>query len=216
MSILVLGILALIGYSLFSKGYFRFQPEGKLYESNSNIVYKFLAEKQSELVAFEQEEFSLISGNKMKLKSTSFFDKPIEGILLSIYNEPFVAFKVIYHSEKLKTGVIGMATRNNTYLYVMKKDHVDVFFDKKPLGTIQMGGKLFFPSTKTEIASYSLKNATEYLIRVGGVPSAEVKHEIAENSLPQRVVDTFDMQEASGDFAMRIMVFYLIGLGIKL
>jgi hypothetical protein len=46
----------------------------------------------------------------MKLKSTSFFDKPIEGILLSIYNEPFVAFKVIYHSEKLKTGVIGMAT----------------------------------------------------------------------------------------------------------
>ena len=51
MSILVLGILALIGYSLFSKGYFRFQPEGKLYESNSNIVYKFLAEKQSETVA---------------------------------------------------------------------------------------------------------------------------------------------------------------------
>jgi hypothetical protein len=89
------------------------------------------------------------------------------------------------------------------------------FLTKKPLGTIQMGGKLFFPSTKTEIASYSLKNATEYLIRVGDVPS-EVKHEIAENSLPQRVVDTFDMQEASGDFAMRIMVFYLIGLGIKL
>ncbi len=216
MSILVLGILALIGYSLFSKGYFRFQPEGKLYESNTNIVYKFLAEKQSELVAFDREEFSLISGNRMKLKSKSFFDKPIEGILLSIYNEPFVAFKVIYHSEKLKTGVIGIATHKNTYLYVMKKDHVDVFFDKKPLGTIQMGGKLFFPGTKTEIASFSLKDATEYLIRIGGVPCAEVKHEVAENSLPQRIIETFDVQEASGDFAMRTLIFYIIGLGIKL
>jgi hypothetical protein len=110
MSILVLGILALIGYSLFSKGYFRFQPEGKLYESNSNIVYKFLAEKQSELSCLRAGRVFVDFRNKMKLKSTSFFDKPIEGILLSIYNEPFVAFKVIYHSEKLKTGVIGMAT----------------------------------------------------------------------------------------------------------
>jgi len=215
MSIIIIGLLAFLGYALYTKGYFSLQPDGKLYEKNSGLVDKFLEQSQKDLVKFEDDELALLSGNRKKVKGGSFFDSSLEGLLLSIYHEPFLAYKVINHSEKNKTGVMGVATASNVFRFIMKKDHTDVFLDKRPLGTIQVGGKLFYPGSKTEIATFEMKDETEYLIRVGGSPCAELKIEIQENSLPQRILEVFGSQEPSGRFAMRVLIFYLIGLSMR-
>jgi hypothetical protein len=215
MSILFLGLIAFLGYSVYSKGYFRFQPEGKRYEKNSGLIQDYLLSQQPFLVDFGDDELELLSGNKQKEKSRSFFNSPTEGILLSIYHEPFITYKSIFHSNELKTGVIGIATHKEQYVYILKKDHVDIFVNKKPFGTIKGDGQLISPNDKEALASYILKNDTSYLIRVNNTPEAEVKHHIESNSLPQRILDIYGPSTPEVNKLVKILSFYLIGLGLK-
>jgi len=215
MSIVILGLLAFLGYSVYSKGYFRFQPEGKRYERNSALVQEYLLNQQPLLVDFGIDELELLSGNKQKDKSRTLFKQPTEGILLSIYHEPFIAFKSIYHSNDLRTGVIGIATNKDQFVYIMKKDHVDIFLNQKPYGTIKGNGQLISPDSKTALATYVLKNETFYQIRVNDQPEAEVKVNIESNSLPQRVIDVYGPSSPAVNKLVQIMSFYLVGLGLK-
>jgi|GEM_PF-1291776 len=215
MSIVVLGLLAFLGYSLFARGYFQLQPEGKRYEKNSNLIMDFLTQQQPGLVDFEEDELELLSGNRQKMKSASFFNKPVEGVLLSIYHEPFIAYKSVYHSAEHKTGVIGVTTNRDLFLFILKKDHTDIFINKKPFGTIKGAGQLLTPDSKSVIASYELRNNDAFLVRVHDRPEAEVKHEIRENSLPQRIVEVYGNTDAHVGQIVKVMCFYLIGLNIK-
>lgn len=215
MSIVFLGLLAYLGYSIYSKGYFRFQPEGKRYQKNSELVQEYLLNQQPLLVDFGADELELLSGNKQKDKSRSLFKGPAEGVLLSIYHEPFIAYKAIYHSNDLRTGVIGIATNKDQYVYIMKKDHVDIFFNKKPMGTIKGNGQLVSTDSKRTLASYVLKTDTFYQIRIDDRPEAEVKVNIEAGSLPQRMIDVYGPADAATMKMVQIMAFYLVGLGIK-
>lgn len=215
MSILVLGLIAFLGYSVYSKGYFTFQPEGKRYQKNSGLVQDYLLSQQPYLVDFGDDELELLSGNKQREKNRSFFSQPTEGILLSIYHEPFIAFKSIFHTNELKTGVIGVATQKEQYVYILKKDHVDIFVNKKPFGTIKGDGQLISPNDKEALASYTLKNDNSYLIRVKNSPEAEVKLNIESNSLPQRILDLYGPSTPEINDLVKILSFYLIGLGVK-
>ncbi|MBK7740971.1 MAG: hypothetical protein IPI42_10595 [Saprospiraceae bacterium] len=74
MSILILGLLALLGYSLFAKGYFNFQPEGRRYEKISLEVQDYLKAQQPGLVNFQEDELGLLSGNKQKSGKSGFLE----------------------------------------------------------------------------------------------------------------------------------------------
>lgn len=215
MSILILGLLALLGYSLFAKGYFQFQPEGKRYEKISHEVQDFLKVQQPGLVNFQDDELSLLSGNRLKAGKKSWFSQPTEGVLVSIYHEPFIAYKTVALQPDKHTGVIGISTSNDQYLYIIKKDHTDVFINKKPYGTINDQGKLILVNTKTIAAAYDIKNDETTLVRLNDIPEAEVSRKFVESTLPRRIIDIYEYDVKIDKRVLQAVVFYLIGLGLR-
>ncbi len=215
MSIILLGLLAFLGFTIYSKGYFSLQPEGKRYQKNSELIQDYLTSQQPGLVQFSKEEIELLSGNRLKVSQRSFFRQPSEGVLVSIYHEPFVAYKSIYHNSDLKAGVIGIATHKDQYVYILKKDHVDIFLNKKPFGTIKGDGQLISANNKVSLANYILKNDSHYQIRVNNTSEAEVKLNIEFNSLPQRVLELYGPSSEEVHNLVLILAFYLVGLGLK-
>lgn len=215
MSILILGLLALLGYSLFAKGYFNFQPEGRRYEKISLEVQDYLKAQQPGLVNFQEDELGLLSGNKQKSGKSGFFGKQTEGVLLSIYHEPFIAYKATSLGQDKETGVVGIATFKDQYLYIIKKDHTDIFINKKPIGTIKNGGQLVLLNSKSIAATYEIKNNESWLVRMNSAPEAEVRLRIVENPLPQRVLDIYESNSGINKTILRAVIFYLTGLGLR-
>lgn len=215
MSIIIFGLLAFLGFTIYSKGYFSLQPEGKRYQKNSELIQDYLNSQQPNLVNFTNDELELLSGNRQKDSKRSFFRQPAEGVLLSIYHEPFLAYKSIYHNSDLKAGVIGIATHKDQYVYILKKDHVDIFINKKPFGTIKGDGQLISANNKVSLANYILKNESFYQVRVNNTPEAEVKLNIEPNSLPQRILELYGPSTDEVHDLVLILAFYLVGLGLK-
>lgn len=215
MSILILGLLALLGYSLFAKGYFQFQPEGKRYEKISHEVQDFLKAQQPGLVNFQDDELSLLSANRLKSGKKGWFSQPTEGVLVSIYHEPFIAYKTVALQPDKHTGVIGISTSTDQFLYIIKKDHTDVFINKKPYGTINDQGKLILVNTKTIAAAYDIKNDETTLVRLNDIPEAEVSRKFVESTLPRRILDIYESDMKIDKRVLQAVVFYLIGLGLR-
>lgn len=215
MSILILGLLALLGYSLFAKGYFQFQPEGKRYEKISHEVQDFLKDQQPGLVNFQDDELSLLSANRLKPGKKGWFSQPTEGVLVSIYHEPFIAYKTVALQPDKHTGVIGISTSTDQFLYIIKKDHTDVFINKKPYGTINDQGKLILVNTKTIVAAYDIKNDETTLVRLNDIPEAEVSRKFVESQLPRRILDIYESDVKIDKRVLQAVVFYLIGLGLR-
>ncbi len=215
MSILILGLLALLGYSLFAKGYFQFQPEGKRYEKISHEVQDFLKAQQPGLVNFQDDELSLLSANRLKPGKKGWFSQPTEGVLVSIYHEPFIAYKTVALQPDTHTGVIGISTSTDQFLYIIKKDHTDVFINKKPYGTINDQGKLILVNTKTIVAAYDIKNDETTLVRLNDIPEAEVSRKFVESTLPRRILDIYESDVKIDKRVLQAVVFYLIGLGLR-
>lgn len=216
MSLLIFGLIAFLGFTILSKGYFSFQPEGKRFENNTAQVMEYLTAQQDQLVDFKADELELLSGNKLKDRKSSLFSTKSEGILLSIYHEPFIAYKKIFHNNDLKTGVLGVATKNNRFLYIMKKDHVDIFINQKPIGTIKGSGKLINADNRVVMGHYDIKpQSGTYLVHVFDTPEAEVKIDFGHDNIPQRIVSVFGVPEKEIYNTVEILAYYLVGLTVK-
>jgi len=214
MPIIILGILIYLGFTLYSKSYFSLQPEGTRYKSSVDKITSYFKQTSPELVQFDEEELSLLSGNVAKMKKNLFFvSTPEEGILTSIYHEPFVAFSRQWHHPGKKLGVIGIATHSDTFLYIMKKDHTDVFINDRPYGTFQPNGDLVAMKGKTTVGSYSAEEKS-YLIKLENVPVAEIKMDITQQELPLRIIDVFDPLDSNKYKQVEILAFYLLGLSL--
>ncbi len=214
MSILVLAFLLYIGFNLYSKNYFNFQPQGKRYSTSNDKINLFLKEKQKELVRFEPDEIELLSANVGKQKKNLFFiSTPEEGIIISIYHEPFLAFKREFYSPNHQLGVIGIATSQHKYMYFLKKDHTDVFIGEKPLGTIQNGG-LTIIMNKNTVARYT-NEPSKYLVYLKNKPAAEIDKNIRFTELPQRMISVYGPLDTESYVWLEVLAYYLIVLNIK-
>lgn len=97
MSILVLGLIAFLGYSVYSKGYFTFQPEGKRYQKNSGLVQDYLLSQQPYLVDFGDDELELLSAINKGKRIVPFLVNRLKGYYflfimnhLSLSNQSFI------------------------------------------------------------------------------------------------------------------------------
>lgn len=214
MPIVIIAILMYIGYSVYFKNYFNFQPQGKRYKSSSDKINIYLNQQQHELVQFDSDEIEALSGNVRKQNRNLFFiSTPNEGILNSIYHEPFVAFKREFYSANKTLGIIGMATKNHRFTYILKKDHVDIFIDDQAVGTIQNSGLTLISSRKV-VARYK-SDQQKHLIYVQEKPVGEVTKKITFTELPQRIITVYDPLEAETFRWLECIAFYLTGLNLE-
>ena len=192
MPLIILGFLIYIGFTIYSKTYFSFQPQSARYKSGVDSVENYLKTQIPKLVKFEKEELSLLSDKLLETKRNIFVEvRKNEGILTSIYHEPFVAFRRIYFDASHKSGIIGVSTVAQTYLFLIKSDHSDVFINSKPFGTIKKDGTLFKINSNNPVASFR-KQDQEYIISVNEVPTMEIDClSRSEIRVPRRLMTIF-------------------------
>lgn len=213
MQLILLGLLFFLGFTIFSKGYYVLQPNGNLYRNTVAKINEYLKSIQGQLVNFDSQELDLLSGNAKDIKklSTNF-----NGVLTSIYNEPFIALYNKFFNTAKKEGVIGIATRHHTYMYLLKKDHTDVFIDDQPYGTIRnFDHSLVISADQSVPVRVDDKSETQWLLRYHHDPMLEIRKDISIQKVPQRIIDVFGIIDSKNEVPVYTVLFYRIALQIQ-
>ena len=210
MPLIILGVLLYIGFTLYTKSYFSFQPQGSRYKSGVDSIEQYLRSQQARLVQFDKDELPLLSDNLLESKKNLFIEvRKNEGILTSIYHEPFVAFRRLHFDAAHKTGIIGAATKQDVYIFILKKDHTDVFINQRPYGTIKAGGRLFKMNKSEPVAAYELHDHS-YLVTAAGIPTMEVGlNRRSSDRIPQRLFTIFGPDPEENYELNELMGLYL-------
>jgi hypothetical protein len=114
-----------------------------------------------ELVPIDVKELELFSHSHIRQESRGGISKTAKGIIVSIYEEPLVAYAYKRYSGKKENALLIARTANATFFFRIRNQQVQVSLNDQAIGIIERNGILYSPGNFQPMAKIEKKEKTE-------------------------------------------------------
>jgi len=115
----------------------------------------------SELVPIDAKELELFSHSHVKQEAKGGLSKTAKGIVVSIYEEPLVAYAYKRYNGKKENAVLLVRTANREIFFRIRNQQVQVTLNNQAIGIIERNGVLYSPGNFQPMAKIEKKGRTE-------------------------------------------------------
>lgn len=113
-------------------------PESKAWKKNIERLRERLNKRYPDLIPWDKEMLSLLSHNR-ELKKPGWFDNVYEGVYLSIFQEPILAFVQIKGG---KDSVTVARTSDREFIFRQKGNETEIWVNGQPFAVLVNGNLL--------------------------------------------------------------------------
>jgi hypothetical protein len=113
-------------------------PESKAWKRTVERLRARLKRKYPELIPWDKEMLSLLSHNR-ELKKPGWFDNVYEGVYLSIFHEPVLAFVQMRSGQD---SVMVARTSDREFVFRQKKGETEIWINGQPFAVLVNGNLL--------------------------------------------------------------------------
>lgn len=134
---LIVGIFYLIAKMI---GRINFNPESQAWKKTlEGLRNKLKAQAAGALVPWDKEMLALLSLNRSNLKKPGFFNSTAEGVFLTIFQEPVMAYAT---QKSGQAGVIIARTSDREFIFRQKGKETEIWLNGQPFGVLVDGSLL--------------------------------------------------------------------------
>lgn len=163
-----------------------------------------------ELSPWEDNDFDLLSFNRVNESRTKAVSPVLKGILTNIYQEKLVAYAYKEYYHKKKKAVLIARTTAHKYYYKISKKAVEAFRDNVHLGTLFPDGS-FYQSNALIAHIDQSKSMSLLPIKLHGKKVASLVNPIDHTYPNTKAVQLFeDVSENDKELILSLSLFELI------
>lgn len=162
------------------------------------------------LSPWEDNDFELLSFNRVEETKSKSVNPVIKGILTNIYQENLVAFAYKEYYQKKKKAILIARTSAHEFYYKITKKAVEAYRDNIHLGTLSADGS-FYQSNALVAHIDKSKSMSLLPIKLNGKKVASLVNPIDHTYPNTRAVQIFeDVTEDEKELILSISLFELI------
>ncbi len=142
-----------------------------------------------DLVPIDKKELELFSHSHIQQESRGGIAKTAKGIVVSIYEEPLVAYAYKRYSGKKENALLIAKTAHKEFFFRIRNQQVQVSLNNQAIGIIERNGVLYSPGNFQPMAKIEKKGKTEsFPINVEGKEVAVMIPEDVSLNVHQRAL----------------------------
>jgi len=163
-----------------------------------------------QLSPWEENDFELLSFNRVSESRSTAINPVIKGILTNIYQEKLVAFAYKEYYQKKKKAILIARTTAHEFSYKITKKAVEAYRDNVHLGTLSSDGSFY--QSNAVVAHIDKSTSMSLLpIKLNGKKVASLVNPIDHTYPNTRAVKIFeDITEDEKELILSISLFELI------
>jgi hypothetical protein len=147
--LIILILFSAVGYVIYllKKYGLNFGVNPNLLARERISMLSLIEPLRNDLVTMESHELELISTNHKSDIKRTLFNKYVQGLYYTIYDEPVIAYaykELSGHSSSLLVACTG----EHIFTYISKNGYTKVYINETEVGTIIPEGKLISPNEK--------------------------------------------------------------------
>lgn len=146
--ILAAAAAAYVAYQAFLS----FQPGDKKVLADLTTLKLDLKEYIASLATWDREDFGLLSLNQIKRKRWQDLSNTVKGIIISIYQEPMIAYIHRQYLSSGKSAVLYARNSQHEWVFRVRTHQTEISMDGRYLGTLKEDGGLYDASGRHLIA----------------------------------------------------------------
>lgn len=130
----------------------------------------------SNLVPWNREEMELFSLSETSKNNRKRGISTINSVVSSIYHEPLMSYIYKDFGNKRDYKMLLVKTSNREYVYIIKKDVVNIFLNDKPFASIKDNAYLYPPGENKLLAAINLEGGAYLPLKVQDREVASLTH----------------------------------------
>lgn len=155
LSLLFMVVLATVALTVGMKLMQNYKPGRSKIQKDLQQIRAELAPYVAELVPLTSEEMEQLSFNQIKRSSKSGMVKSSKGVITTVYHEPVVAWAYRGYVSKDENGLLYARTRDQEFIYRLKKGETEMVIGEKLIGFITEQGRVVNQKGDKQIAQLS-------------------------------------------------------------
>lgn len=166
----IVGIFYLIAKVL---GQINFNPESQAWKKTlEELRARLRAQAAGALVPWDKEMLALLALNRSNVRKAGFFNSTAEGVFLTIFQEPVLAYVT---QKSSNTGVIVARTSDREFIFRLKGKETEIWLNGQPLGVLVDGSLLAAGKTSRLLAQIEKKiGEAQFPILLGNAVAASI------------------------------------------
>jgi hypothetical protein len=201
----IVGVFYLIA-KLISR--INFNPESQAWKKTlEGLRNKLKAQAAGALVPWDKEMLSLLSLNRSNVKKPGFFNSTAEGVFLTIFQEPVMAYAI---QKSGKTGVIVARTSDREFIFRQKGKETEIWLNGQPFGVLVDGALLAAGKTSRLLARLEKKpGEPQFPVLLGDAVAASIANPALVDSPNPRALTLLrevSSEEESALLALTVLV----------
>ena len=159
--------VALIGLAISGGGFLAYQLILNFHPGPSRIrselakLMKTFDKLLPELVPIDKKELELLSHSQIKKEVRSGIAKTAKGVLVSIYEEPMIAYAYKRYSGNKENAALLIRTANQEIFYRIRHNQVQITANNQAIAVLESNGVLYSPGNYNPIAWIDKKSNQE-------------------------------------------------------
>lgn len=129
-------------------------PSRKMIRRDMLRVRDRLRQNRTSLVAWREEELSLLSLKQTRLKKMRSLRLHSSGTFTSIYGEPLIVYAYKKYGSRGQYALLYAGTSRDEFVYNIQPKKVEIYHNEQPLGVIHPDGALKSARNNQTIARY--------------------------------------------------------------
>ena len=204
-----LGVIGGGGYALFQV-ISNFQPSRRRLNSDAGALHQLLDKFRPQLITWTDEDWALLSHVHQEIKQTNFIISKGSGVVVSIYQQPMIAFA---YKKYLAAGtdiLLLASTQTHEFVYRIQHHQMEVWHKEKFLGTLKKD-LVFYNPQKQPIARIDKTANLQTAILLGSNPVLAITAPEAATGFIPRAIDFCYPQSGDNEtLLLALMSFELI------
>ncbi len=168
----IVGVFYLIAKLI---GRINFNPESQAWKKTlEGLRNKLKTQAAGALVPWDKEMLSLLSLNRSNVKKPGFFNSTAEGVFLTIFQEPVMAYAI---QKSGKTGVVVARTSDREFIFRQKGKETEIWLNSQPFGVLVDGALLAAGKTSRLLARLEQKSGeAQFPVLLGDAVAASISN----------------------------------------
>lgn len=204
-----LGVIVGGGYALIQV-ISNFQPSRRRLNKDAGELHRILDKSRNELIAWTDEDWGLLSHVHQEIKKTNFIISKGNGIVVSIYQQPMIAFAYKKYFAPGIDILLLVSTKTHEFVYRVQPHQVEIWHKETFLGTLKKD-LVFYNPKKEPIARIDKTANQQTAILLGSNPVLAITApEVATGFIPRAIDFCYPQTGENETLLLALMSFELV------